>query len=106
MSFRQISTRLAVFVLVLCAAFISTSSLAQTGGQGAITGTVTDSTGALVPKATVTALNVATGVQTIRITTSDGLYNISPAHPRYLHHHGVQPRDLRHSGRKTSPSTP
>ena len=81
MSFRQISTRLAVFVLVLCAAFISTSSLAQTGGQGAITGTVTDSTGALVPRATVTALNVATGVQTIRISSSDGLYDITPLIP-------------------------
>ena len=81
MSFRQISTRLTLFILVLCAAFISTSSLAQTGGQGAITGTVTDSSGALVPKATVTALNVATGVQTIRTSSSDGLYNISPLIP-------------------------
>jgi hypothetical protein len=81
MSFRQISTRLALFILVLCAAFISTSSFAQTGGQGAITGTVTDSSGALVPKATVTALNVATGVQTVRISSSDGLYNISPVIP-------------------------
>ncbi len=81
MSFRHISTRLAVFVLVLCALFISTSSLAQTGGQGAITGTVTDSSGALVPKAAVTALNVATGIVTVRISSSDGLYNITPLIP-------------------------
>ena len=81
MSFRQISTRLAVLFLALFAAFLPAFTTAQTGGQGAISGSVTDPTGALIPHATVTALNVATGVSTTRASSSDGLYNISPLLP-------------------------
>ena len=36
---------------------------AQTGGQGAIAGTITDSTGAVIPNATVIATNTATNVK-------------------------------------------
>ncbi|MBB5066594.1 TonB-dependent receptor [Granulicella mallensis] len=54
------------------------SAKAQTSGDGAITGTVTDSTGALIPNATVTATNDATGVVTTRPTSSSGLYELSP----------------------------
>ena len=54
---------------------------AQTGGQGAISGTVTDSMGALIGKATVVAQNVATGVETKRTASADGLYNLSPLIP-------------------------
>src|ERR1035437_9585056 len=54
---------------------------AQIGGQGAISGTVADPTGAVVPQATVIALNVATGVETSRTSSSDGLYNVSPPIP-------------------------
>jgi hypothetical protein len=54
---------------------------AQTGGEGAISGTVTDSKGAYIAKATVVATNVATGVETKREASSDGLYNISPLIP-------------------------
>jgi hypothetical protein len=58
-----------------------TAVLSQTGGEGAIQGTVTDQSGALVGNATVTATNAATGVSTTRTTTSDGLYEISPILP-------------------------
>lgn len=51
---------------------------AQTGGQAGIQGTVTDSSGAIIPGAVVTATDQATGVVTTRNTTSDGLYTISP----------------------------
>ena len=54
---------------------------AQTGGEGAIQGTVTDPSGAVVPGASVTATNVATAVQTTRSTTSGGLYDITPLIP-------------------------
>jgi hypothetical protein len=47
--------------------------MAQTGGEGAITGTVKDATGAVVPNATVTAQNVATGVETSRPTSAAGI---------------------------------
>jgi hypothetical protein len=53
-------------------------TLAQTGGDAALTGTVKDSTGAVVANATVTAMNVATGVETMRQTSSAGVYQISP----------------------------
>lgn len=49
---------------------------AQAGGG--IRGTVTDAAGAVVPGATVTAKNVATGVETKRQTTDSGLYVIAP----------------------------
>src|ERR1017187_1005007 len=54
---------------------------AQSGGQGAITGTVSDSTGAAIPDATVTATNLATNVATIRTTSGAGAYSIAPLPP-------------------------
>ena len=67
--------------LVVCTGLTLMNAAAQTGGQGAISGTVTDSTGALVPQAVVVARNNATGVETKRSASSDGLYNISPLIP-------------------------
>src|SRR5258708_34386221 len=52
--------------------------MAQMAGSGTIKGTITDSSGAIIPQATVTAVNVATGVQTSRPTTGAGLYVLSP----------------------------
>lgn len=54
---------------------------AQTGGEAGIQGTVTDSTGAAVPHASVMATNQATGVATTRESTGDGIYTISPILP-------------------------
>jgi hypothetical protein len=54
---------------------------AQTAGAGAITGTVTDSTGAAIPDATVIATNTATSVSTQRTSSSSGLFNIAPLPP-------------------------
>src|SRR5215831_3420709 len=70
---------LSVF-LVWSVVFLSVAR-AQTGGEGAISGTVTDSTGAVVPLATVIAVNNGTGVETKRVSSSDGLYNLSPLTP-------------------------
>jgi len=74
-------TRAAVFlafVFIVIFALSATSAIAQTAGEGAITGTVKDATGAVIPNATVTAQNVATGVETTRPTSSAGIYQISP----------------------------
>jgi Carboxypeptidase regulatory-like domain/TonB-dependent Receptor Plug Domain len=72
-----------IFLVLTCVfTFWASSSLwAQTGGDGAISGTVTDPSGARVPNATVLARNVNTGVETKRITSSEGLYNIAPLIP-------------------------
>ncbi len=67
--------------LVMMAAItllIGNYAQAQLGGQGAIQGTVTDPTGAVVPNATVTANAIDTGVKTTRTTTGSGYYVISP----------------------------
>lgn len=53
-------------------------ALAQIGGAGTIQGTVADPTGAVIPGATVTATNLATGVGRSRQTTGAGLYVIAP----------------------------
>ena len=56
--------------------------LAQ-AGRGAISGTVTDASGAIVPGATVTATDTATGTKLTAVTTAAGIYSfvsLSPGH--------------------------
>ena len=50
--------------------------IAQTGGTGSILGSVKDSTGAVIPNATVTITNTATGVKSTATTTSAGDYTV------------------------------
>ena len=61
--------------------FAASAALAQTGGEGGLEGTVTDSTGAAIPNAAVTATNQATNVSTTRSSTSAGLFSITPLIP-------------------------
>jgi hypothetical protein len=74
---RLLSPLLSLFLVL----FAANAAWAQTGGEGAIQGTVTDPTGAVVPKATVTATDQASGVATSRDTSSAGLYEITPLIP-------------------------
>ncbi|WP_229741010.1 carboxypeptidase regulatory-like domain-containing protein [Silvibacterium dinghuense] len=60
---------------------LSSKVSAQTGGEAGIQGTITDKTGAVVPNASVTAVNQATHVTTTHSATGDGLYTISPVIP-------------------------
>ena len=43
---------------------------------GAVRGTVTDPTGAVIPNATVTVTNLNTGIKSITQTNADGLYSV------------------------------
>jgi hypothetical protein len=54
---------------------------AQMAGTGAISGTVTDSTGAVIAGATVTATSADQNVSTTRSTTGAGDYSITPLLP-------------------------
>jgi hypothetical protein len=64
--------------LCLCALFVlAAGSLCAQTATSRITGTVTDSTGAVVAGATVTAKNEATGVTQTQVTTEAGLYSFS-----------------------------
>jgi hypothetical protein len=71
------------FCLLVLFAFVSAPLWmhAQTAGEGSITGTVTDLTGAAIPNATVTATNVATNATATRTTTGAGAYSIAPLLP-------------------------
>ncbi|HWG18308.1 MAG TPA: carboxypeptidase regulatory-like domain-containing protein [Acidobacteriaceae bacterium] len=75
-----IGRALSLFALIALMA-IPAVLKAQTAGEGSITGTVTDSTGAAISNATVTATNTATNVATTRTTTGAGTYQIAPLPP-------------------------
>jgi hypothetical protein len=81
LSLKPFTLRPVAILLLLLVAYIGTTSpllFAQNAGEAAITGTVTDSTGANVPDVSVTATNIATGVETNRKTSGAGVYQISP----------------------------
>ncbi|MGA3162474.1 MAG: TonB-dependent receptor [Terracidiphilus sp.] len=61
--------------LIICLGWATLPAAAQAGG--AIEGTVTDSTGAVISNASVTATNVNTGISTSRTTTSAGFFSIT-----------------------------
>src|SRR6266852_4963223 len=61
----------------LAAMIIASSVMAQTGGTGALTGTVSDSSGAVVRDAKVTALSADTGQSRTATTGPDGTYTFN-----------------------------
>src|ERR1700743_1116540 len=63
-----------LFCFVVCMVGVS---YAQSTNSGDIRGSVTDSSGALVPGVTVTVLNVDTGVSKDFVTNDSGLYDTS-----------------------------
>src|SRR5215469_4332864 len=67
--------RTALWVLPLLLVFGNFTCLAQSTGSGDIRGSVTDSTGALVPGVTVTVTNINTGVSKRFVTNDAGLYD-------------------------------
>jgi hypothetical protein len=72
---------LAVAILLGLTGLCTGVARAQLAGTGAISGTVQDPSGAVVPGATVTATNTDTNVSTVRPTTKAGDYNITPLIP-------------------------
>jgi Carboxypeptidase regulatory-like domain/TonB dependent receptor len=67
---------LRVLLMVLCVLSLGTAH-AQSTNSGDIRGTVTDSTGALIPGVTVTVVNNDTGITKVLTTNKDGLYDTS-----------------------------
>jgi hypothetical protein len=64
--------RIGLLVLLVVMALSSTSLSAQ--GFGSISGTITDSTGAVVPSVSVSATQTQTGTKTVVIANSSGAY--------------------------------
>lgn len=68
---------LAVALLLLAVAVAAPQLPAQTLTQGSISGTVTDPSGAVVPKASITAKNEQTGATATATTNGTGFYRVS-----------------------------
>ncbi len=66
--------------LIMVAA-MACASFGQSGATGTILGTVTDSSGAVVPNATVTITNTGTGVSHRATTSSSGDYSVPDLNP-------------------------
>jgi Carboxypeptidase regulatory-like domain len=81
---RSSATRFAAWsclAFLIVALMIPSAAKAQLAGTGEITGTVTDSSGAVVGAATVTATLVDQNTSTVRTTTGAGDYTITPLTP-------------------------
>ncbi|HTS12735.1 MAG TPA: carboxypeptidase regulatory-like domain-containing protein [Candidatus Limnocylindrales bacterium] len=62
-------------LVAVCLIYLSfASALPAQSNRATITGTVTDSSGAVVPGVTVSATNVATGIVTSSVSNNDGIY--------------------------------
>src|SRR2546427_6077196 len=67
-----------VFLLLFFTSLLSVQSLmAQTAGTGALTGTIKDPSGAVVPNATVTLTSNDTGAARTTTTSADGSYKFN-----------------------------
>ena len=67
--------------LIILAIMIPIGATAQMAGYGAIAGTVTDQSGAVIKGAAVTANLVSQNAKTVRSTTGAGDFNITPLTP-------------------------
>lgn len=72
--------RSAISLVMLVLLVPPSAAFAQTS-MGAVNGTVTDSTGAVVPGATVTLVNRETNIQTVRVTNDRGYFTIVNVRP-------------------------
>src|SRR5579862_7844422 len=68
---------LTMMLVALLWAAVPNAVLAQSTNSGDISGIVTDNSGAAIPGATVTVLNVETGVSKTYVTNDAGLYDTS-----------------------------
>jgi hypothetical protein len=67
--------RVLAMALVIVALTVSTSAYGQSS-FATVSGTVSDTSNALIPGVSITAVNVATGVQTGTVSNESGVYNI------------------------------
>ena len=74
----SLCTRVPKWIAVcLCIAICGATLWAQTSATGAIAGLVTDSSGGVIPNATVTAISTDTGQARTATTAADGTYRFS-----------------------------
>src|SRR5437870_1380003 len=66
---------------ILVSLFVVATGFAQVGINATLSGTVSDSTGALIPGVEVTAKNVGTGVVSTTVTNESGTYRFPSLQP-------------------------
>jgi hypothetical protein len=64
------------FAVIFCSLMFAPSLLSQTAATGALTGTLRDSSGAVVPNATVTVTSIGTAQVRTTTTSGDGTYKV------------------------------
>ncbi|HXI90572.1 MAG TPA: TonB-dependent receptor [Blastocatellia bacterium] len=79
--FRRAVTSVVTALMVMASFAVPLPALAQTANTGVITGVVKDSNGAVVPGATVKAINKATGVERKTNTSDSGVYELTQMVP-------------------------
>ena len=77
----KLSTITCSILWVVALLFSAPFMAAQTAGTGALTGTVTDSSGAAIAGAMVTATNAGNGQSRVTTTGTDGSYKFSLLQP-------------------------
>lgn len=75
----KMRTKHRMFLSVILLSALSAAPLRAQGDRGEITGTVTDATGAVIPGAQVTVLQVATNASFKAITSTAGDYTVGAA---------------------------
>jgi len=68
---------LAVRVVLLIVSIVASTALVQAQYRTSIQGVVTDATGAVVPGATLTLINPATGEKQVRTSDPAGVFNFN-----------------------------
>jgi Carboxypeptidase regulatory-like domain len=68
---------LAVRVVLLIVSIVASAALVQAQYRTSIQGVVTDPTGAVIPGATLTLINPATGAKQVRTSNDVGVYNFN-----------------------------
>jgi hypothetical protein len=79
--FSAAQVRFAFYSAVGSMSLLPIAATAQISGQGGISGTVQDPTGAVIPDAKITVREIATGVVTNRQSTGTGYFVVSPLIP-------------------------
>ena len=81
MNFSSLKTKVFLFLTTLLFSVFLISSVNAQSGTTAVSGTVSDQTGAAVPGATVRISNPATGFSRDTTTDSDGKFNFPGLQP-------------------------
>jgi hypothetical protein len=69
------------FALIVLINLLTAAGFTQSAGTGAISGTITDASGAVVPDATIKAIDVATGEVRSVVSASNGTYLVPLLNP-------------------------